>query len=146
MPVPDPQAGRTFICLITFFLFLSIAIGGGCLIAYTILPYPPSWLSYVGITFVCLPWLFWLLTFVYRLLSRSLGFRMVVGSGGNASGDTVTREIEPPGQNLESPPEETPRQCPSGDGNKSKERTSSSSSSSVASHESEMPFAISMGS
>ncbi|XP_010526985.1 PREDICTED: uncharacterized protein LOC104804402 [Tarenaya hassleriana] len=154
MAVPDPGAGQAFVYLVTFFLLLSIAVGGGCLIAYTILPYPPSWLSYVGITFVCLPWLFWLLTFVYRLLSRALGFRMVVGSGGNADADTVTREIEPPGRNPESQHEETPAKVQSGqalmsnggqEGNRSKKRTSTSSNSSLASHESEMPLAISMG-
>lgn len=156
MPVPDPRAGQAFICLITLFLFLSIAVGGGCLIAYTVLPYPPVWLSYLGIFFVCLPWFFWFLTFAYRIVSRTFGFRMVVGSGGNnnnASGDSMPRDVDPPDQSLESPdddPETIPN--PQGqvlvsiEGNQSKKRMSTSSNSTVGSHESEMPLAISMGS
>ncbi|KAL0798264.1 hypothetical protein Bca101_053438 [Brassica carinata] len=110
MPVPDPGAGRVFIFLITLFLFLSIAVGGGCLIAYTILPYPPAWLSYLGIFFVCLPWSFWILTFAYRIVSRTFGFRMVIGSGGNSNNANVEpmpRDVDPPEQSLE-PPDDDP--------------------------------------
>ncbi|CAH8352871.1 unnamed protein product [Eruca vesicaria subsp. sativa] len=153
MPVPDPRAGQAFICLITLFLFLSIAVGGGCLIAYTVLPYPPIWLAYLGIFFVCLPWFFWILTFSYRIVSRSFGFRMVIGSGGNnnnPNGEAKPRDLDPPEQSLESPdgdPEAMVR--PQGqilmsmEGNQSKKRMSTSS---VGSHESEMPLANSMGS
>ncbi|CAA7048711.1 unnamed protein product [Microthlaspi erraticum] len=159
MPVPDPRAGQAFICLITFFLFLTIAVGGGCLIAYTILPYPPIWLSYLGIFFVCLPWFFWILTFAYRILSRTFGFRMVVGSGGgnnnnnNGNGESMPQDVDPPDESLE-PPGDDPEAIPppqgqvlvSVEGNQSKKRMSTSSSSTVNSHESEMPLAISMGS
>ncbi|KAJ4899056.1 putative membrane lipoprotein [Raphanus sativus] len=154
MPVPDPQAGRAFICLITLFLFLSIAVGGGCLIAYTILPYPPIWLSYLGIFFVCLPWFFWILTFVYRIVSRTFGFRMVIGSGGNdntASRETMPSDLDPPEKSLEPLDNDNPEDIanPQGqvlvsmEGNQSKKRMSTSS---VGSHESEMPLAISMAS
>ncbi|KAG2249707.1 hypothetical protein Bca4012_086925 [Brassica carinata] len=153
MPVPDPRAGQAFICLITLFLFLSIAVGGGCLIAYTVLPYPSIWLAYIGIFFVCLPWFFWILTFSYRIVSRTFGFRMVIGSGGNnnsANGEAKPRELDPPEQSLESPNDEPEAMArPQGhilmsmEGNQSKKRMSTSS---VGSHESEMPLAISMGS
>ncbi|EOA19008.1 hypothetical protein CARUB_v10007659mg [Capsella rubella] len=161
MPVPDPRAGQAFICLITLFLFLSIAVGGGCLIAYTVLPYPPVWLSYLGIFFVCLPWSFWILTFAYRIISRTFGFRMVIGSGGgnnnnnnNANGEAMPRDIDPPEQSLESPDDDEPETIahPQGqvlvsmEGNQSKKRMSTSSNSTINSHESEMPLAISMGS
>ncbi|KAM6563412.1 hypothetical protein CsatB_023410 [Cannabis sativa] len=81
MPVRDPRAGRAFICVISWFLFLTIAGGGGCLIMYMILPETntTSWLPVVGITLVCLPWLFWLSTFMYRILSRIFGFRIGIG-------------------------------------------------------------------
>ncbi|KAF2531075.1 hypothetical protein F2Q70_00033343 [Brassica cretica] len=138
MPVPDPQAGRAFICLITLFLFLSIAVGGGCLIAYTILPYPPIWLSYLGIFFVCLPWFFWILTFVYRIISRTFGFRMVIGSGGNdntASRETMPSDLDPPEKSLEPLDNDDPEDIahPQGqvlvsmEGNQSKKRMSTSS-------------------
>ncbi|XP_009108970.1 uncharacterized protein LOC103834657 [Brassica rapa] len=152
MPVPDPGAGRVFIFLITLFLFLSIAVGGGCLIAYTILPYPPVWLSYLGIFFVCLPWSFWILTFAYRIVSRTFGFRMVIGSGGNnnnATGESNARDIDPPEQSLEAQdddPEAITHPQGQVEGNQSKKRMSTSSNSTVDSHESEMPLAISMGS
>ncbi|CAG7898471.1 unnamed protein product [Brassica rapa] len=141
MPVPDPGAGRVFIFLITLFLFLSIAVGGGCLIAYTILPYPPVWLSYLGIFFVCLPWSFWILTFAYRIVSRTFGFRMVIGSGGNnnnATGESNARDIDPPEQSLEAQdddPEAIAHPQGQVEGNQSKKRMSTSSNSTVDSHE-----------
>uniref|UniRef100_M4D1C6 MIF4G domain-containing protein n=1 Tax=Brassica campestris TaxID=3711 RepID=M4D1C6_BRACM len=141
MPVPDPGAGRVFIFLITLFLFLSIAVGGGCLIAYTILPYPPVWLSYLGIFFVCLPWSFWILTFAYRIVSRTFGFRMVIGSGGNnnnATGESNARDIDPPEQSLEAQdddPEAITHPQGQVEGNQSKKRMSTSSNSTVDSHE-----------
>ncbi|KAL6346059.1 hypothetical protein AAG906_025339 [Vitis piasezkii] len=42
---------------------------------------------------VCLPWLFWLLTILYRLISRTCGFRMGGSYGGNGvrgGGGSVT--------------------------------------------------------
>lgn len=41
-----------------------------------------TWLLYVGMALVCLPWFFWLVLCVYRCISRSLGFRIVFGGGG----------------------------------------------------------------
>ncbi|RVW29505.1 hypothetical protein CK203_077379 [Vitis vinifera] len=42
-----------------------------------------SWLPVAGVLLVCLPWLFWLLTILYRLISRTCGFRMGGSYGGN---------------------------------------------------------------
>lgn len=88
MPVADPISGRLFIWIITFFLFLSIAIGGAFLIVYILLPPTESvsWLPIAGVVLVCLPWMFWLITCLYRVFSRALGFRVVLGAGGGGGG------------------------------------------------------------
>ncbi|XP_062114473.1 uncharacterized protein LOC133825562 [Humulus lupulus] len=90
MPVRDPRAGRAFVWVISWFLFLTIAAGGGCLIMYMILPETntTSWLPVVGITLVCLPWFFWLSTFLYRVLSRVFGFRIGIGGNNNSNNHT----------------------------------------------------------
>ncbi|KAF3440623.1 hypothetical protein FNV43_RR18907 [Rhamnella rubrinervis] len=90
MPVNDPRAGRAFVWLVASLLFVSVAVGGGCLITYMVLPeshHTSSWLPVVGVTLVCLPWLFWFLTFVYRIVSRVFGFRVGIGSGGGVVDD-----------------------------------------------------------
>lgn len=83
MPVNDPGAGRAFVWLVACLLFVCVAAGGGCLVMYVVLPDSDtsSWLPLAGVTLVCLPWLFWFLTFLYRIISRVCGFR--VGIGGN---------------------------------------------------------------
>lgn len=88
MPIADPISGRIFIWLIATFLFLSIAVGGSFLILYIVLPQNKSrpWLPVAGVILVCLPWLFWFLTCFYRLISRALGFRVVLGGGNNGGG------------------------------------------------------------
>ncbi|KAK2656289.1 hypothetical protein Ddye_009341 [Dipteronia dyeriana] len=89
----ESRGGYKLIWLISCFLFVSIAAGGGFLTMYMILPESPStsWLPLAGVTLVCLPWLFWFLTFFYRVVSRACGFRMVIpggGGGGGGKGDT----------------------------------------------------------
>ncbi|CAL0325207.1 unnamed protein product [Lupinus luteus] len=89
MPVSDPSSGRTFIWLITCFLFISILAGGACLVAYMVLPESEiaSWLPVLGVSLVCLPWAFWFFTFLYRVFSRCCGYRGVrVGNNGNGGG------------------------------------------------------------
>ncbi|KAL5820123.1 hypothetical protein ACOSQ4_023965 [Xanthoceras sorbifolium] len=83
------RSGYTVIWLISCFLFISIAAGGGFLVMYMVLPESPStsWLPLAGVTLVCLPWLFWFLTFFYRVVSRACGFRMVIGGVGVGVGD-----------------------------------------------------------
>jgi len=66
----------------------------------------------------------------------------------------MTRDLDPPEQSLESPDDDDPEPIahPQGqvlvsiEGNQSKKRMSTSSNSTIASHESEMPLAISMAS
>ena len=82
MSEPDPTAGHTYIWTISCILFICIAAGGGCLLAYISVPESQSsnLLPVLGFTLVCLPWIFWIVTIVYRITSRAFGFRMVIGS------------------------------------------------------------------
>ncbi|XWS41288.1 hypothetical protein CRYUN_Cryun17cG0068200 [Craigia yunnanensis] len=82
MSEPDPKAGHRYIWIISCILFICIAVGGGCLLAYMTMPESQSWnlLAILGFTLVCMPWIFWIITVVYRITSRALGFRMVIGS------------------------------------------------------------------
>ncbi|EOX92617.1 hypothetical protein QUC31_003733 [Theobroma cacao] len=82
MPEPDPKAGRAYIWTISCILFICIAAGGGCLLAYMTIPDSQSsvLLPALGFTLVCLPWIFWITTVIYRITSRAFGFRMVIGS------------------------------------------------------------------
>lgn len=88
MPILDPRAGYAAIWIVSCFLFLSIAVGGGFLLMYMILPESDStyWLPIAGVTLVCLPWLFWLCTCLYRIISRLSGFRMSIGGVGGGAG------------------------------------------------------------
>lgn len=85
---PETRPGSAFIWLISSVLFLSIAAGGGCLVVYMLQPNSPysTWLPFAGVAFVCLPWLFWVLTCFYRLISRAFGFRVGVAPGGGGGG------------------------------------------------------------
>lgn len=127
MPVSDPSSGRTFIWIIAGLLFISVAAGGACLVAYLLLPESEtstSWIPEIGVGLVSLPWLFWLLTFLYRIFSRIFGCRVSVGGGNwvpTANADVeVAVASHAKGDNL------------------------LNRASSVASHESEMTFAKSM--
>ncbi|KAL2934410.1 Stress response protein NST1 [Bienertia sinuspersici] len=71
---------RCYIWVIAIFLFSCILSGGTFLVLYMVSqPETPttSWYPIIGIVLVCLPWFFWVLTVLYRILSRTLGFRMV---------------------------------------------------------------------
>ncbi|XP_014523779.1 uncharacterized protein LOC106780062 [Vigna radiata var. radiata] len=118
----DPSPGRTFIWIITGLLFISIVAGGACLVAYLLLPESEtssSWIPEIGVALVCLPWLFWLLTFFYRVLSRTFGCRVTIGGVGSADVEVACR---------------------------AKGAANLNRDSSVASHESEMALAKSMAS
>ncbi|KAL5554953.1 hypothetical protein UlMin_037189 [Ulmus minor] len=161
MLVSDPRAGRAFIWLIYSFLFISIAVGGGCLVMYMILPdtTTTSWLPVVGVTLVCLPWLFWLFTFFYRIFSRVIGFRIGIGNragsgrGGGAGGNSVVQADGagasdlpvgfPNGRNGQFEAAVTVHEEDDGH-NDRKRNVLSSCNSSNTSHESAMPLASSM--
>jgi len=51
-------------------------------VAYMTLPESQSsiLLPTFGFILVCMPWLFWISTVLYRIVSRAFGFRMVIGS------------------------------------------------------------------
>ncbi|KAG5067189.1 hypothetical protein JHK86_010920 [Glycine max] len=88
MPLaPDPSYGRSFIWITACFLFICVLAGGGCLVEYMVFPESevPPWMPLLGFTLICLPWAFWLLTFLYRVLSRCCGCRF--GFGGGCGGD-----------------------------------------------------------
>ncbi|KAH1135270.1 hypothetical protein GYH30_013171 [Glycine max] len=106
MPVSDPSSGRMFIWII----------------AETSSSLDTRDWGTVGL--LCLPWLFWLLTFLYRIFSRIFGCRVSVGGGNwvpTANADVeVAVASHAKGDNL------------------------LNRASSVASHESEMTFAKSM--
>ncbi|KAL2347215.1 hypothetical protein Fmac_001215 [Flemingia macrophylla] len=131
MPEADPSAERIFIWIIACILFICVLAGGGCLVAYMVLPASqvPPWTPRVGIVLVCLPWAFWLLTFLYRIFSRCCGFRInVAGVGREALGDGGGHAI-----------------IASREANV-KENNGINRTFSVASHESQMPLAKSMAS
>ncbi|KAL4352051.1 hypothetical protein GQ457_06G034620 [Hibiscus cannabinus] len=80
MTEPDRDASRLYVWTIACILFVFLVAGGGCLLAYITVPeYQSSnLLPVLGLIFVCMPWIFWILTVLYRLLSRAFGFRMVL--------------------------------------------------------------------
>ncbi|XP_027343135.1 uncharacterized protein LOC113855705 [Abrus precatorius] len=127
MPVSDPTSGRTFIWIIAGLLFVSLMTGGACLVAYMVLPESEttSWIPTLGVTLVCLPWVFWLLTFIYRIFSRCFGCRFSIGGGAGAGAGNcaVNADVE------------VPPHAKGGGLNRA---------SSVASHESEMALTKSM--
>lgn len=134
---------------------------------YMILPETTatSWLPIVGITLVCLPWFFWLSTFLYRVFSRVFGCRIGVGgcSGGGESNDNNGAKDDSPSPFDRPPPEESGQMAENGarqvqfeaavtvhenderdqDHDRSKDSIVSRNSS-VVSHESELPLASSM--
>ncbi|KAK4264711.1 hypothetical protein QN277_025849 [Acacia crassicarpa] len=84
MPAPEYSNGRAYIWITACVLFICIVAGGACLAAYVLLPEDKvaSWLPEAGVILVCLPWAFWFLTFIYRIVSRAFGFRVWCGGGG----------------------------------------------------------------
>lgn len=142
----DPSAGRAFIWIVTCFLFFSILMGGACLVIYMILPETETttWLPIVGLSLVCLPWFFWLLTFFYRIVSRACGFRVSLGIGADAGG-AVPANNNANANNHASGGESPRRQDPNNEDDDQR-RSNSSSNNSVVSRESEVPLAITMGS
>ncbi|BAT79183.1 hypothetical protein LR48_Vigan04g128900 [Vigna angularis] len=135
---PDRSYGRTLIWIIAIILFTCVLVGGGCLTEYMVLPESkvPSWILVLGFFLLSLPWVFWLLTFLYQIFSRCCGCRigfdveregLKVGGGDRGSGGGATATVDDP--NVK----------PNANGI---DRTLSVLS--VASHESQMPLAKSM--
>lgn len=74
----NPKVGGCYIWVISFILFIFTFSGAIFLVLYITAPESStaSWYPVIGVSLVCLPWFFWLLTFLYRILSRACGFRM----------------------------------------------------------------------
>ncbi|CAJ2676820.1 hypothetical protein L195_g002170 [Trifolium pratense] len=137
MPVSDPSSGRVFIWIITCLLFISLIAGGVCLAAYLILPESEtsSWIPIAGVALVCLPWTFWFFTCLYRIFSRCCGCRVRLGvNGGGGGGGNWGGANAPKNADVEVANQST------------KGGNELNRMSSVASHESEMALAKSMGS
>lgn len=171
MPIPDPRAGRAFVWLVSCFLFISIAAGGSFLAMYMLLPESRTWFAVAGVILVCLPWVFWIFTCLYRIVSRSCGFRMIIGGGdmagaagggkGGSGGGSGSNHGNNNNNNNGSVSKkdmnfDEPVSTQDGGGsergrsnNETKNRKGSSSSSghsSITSHESERPLALSIAS
>ncbi|WVZ19826.1 hypothetical protein V8G54_007148 [Vigna mungo] len=127
---PDRSYGRTLVWIIAFILFMCVLVGGGCLAEYMVLPESkvPSSILVLGFFLLSLPWVFWLLTFLYQIFSRCCGCRigfdveregLEVGGGGGATATVDDPNVKPNANGID--------------------RTLS-----VASHESQMPLAKSM--
>ncbi|KAL4332431.1 hypothetical protein GQ457_07G007020 [Hibiscus cannabinus] len=171
MPQPESSIGRTFIWTISCILFISVTIGAGCLLVYITSPESQSsnLLPILGFILVCMPWIFWIATIIYRITSRAFGFRMVagnlygnssstsksvddgsVGGGGITVGDKDIDGAEIIDGSAKSQPN-SPKNGEAKNGGqciKKGSRPSSTSSNdvSITSHESEMPLSSSKAS
>ncbi|KAG6571341.1 hypothetical protein SDJN03_30256, partial [Cucurbita argyrosperma subsp. sororia] len=147
MSLVDPSAGRAFVWFVFFSLFLCILSGGACLLVYIILPETEStaWLPVAGLSLVCLPWFFWILTFFYRVISRACGFRVSLAMAMSAN-DTNDDDNNNNNSSGESPRCDARAQAEEDGNNDDQRRSNLSSNNSIMSRESEIPFAISMGS
>lgn len=152
---------RCYIWVIAIFLFSCILSGGTFLVLYMTQPETPttSWYPIIGIVLVCLPWFFWLLTVLYRILSRTLGFRMVcwgrgvfpVNSTRNGNAPPTDSAGDEEGSALENGNtinNAAAKKSPRGDSSKQVHFADSvaQGGSSTASHESELPLKTSMAS
>ncbi|XP_028766031.1 uncharacterized protein LOC114723949 [Neltuma alba] len=130
MPASNPSSGPNSIYIIACILLTCQLAGGACLASYLLLPESEnsSSLAIAGVALVCLPWVFWTFTFLYRILSRTFGFRL--GTGGAGCG----------GGNFPNVPKNA--NSGSGEGTDQGGPNGLKRALSVASHESEMPLNI----
>ncbi|KAK9673178.1 hypothetical protein RND81_12G151100 [Saponaria officinalis] len=80
MSAPEnPKVGGCYIWVISFLLFVFTVSGAAFLLLYVTQPASATTSRYaiIGVSLVFLPWIFWVLTFFYRVLSRCCGFRMI---------------------------------------------------------------------
>ncbi|CAM0874730.1 unnamed protein product [Alopecurus aequalis] len=83
-------AGSPLVWVVTALLLLSVLGGGGCLVAYVLLPpgESPVWIPAVGLSLVALPWAFWLATSAYRCVTTRSADRAVAPA---ATGSILSR-------------------------------------------------------
>ncbi|KAI9079710.1 hypothetical protein K1719_038331 [Acacia pycnantha] len=129
MPASNPNSGPNSIYVIACTLLICLLAGGACLASYLLLPASKasSSLAVAGVTLIGLPWAFWALTFLYRILSRTFGFRLGAGEANCGGGG---------GGNFTNAPENA--NTGSGEGNVQGGPNELNRALSVASHESEM--------
>ncbi|KAL9235003.1 hypothetical protein vseg_009809 [Gypsophila vaccaria] len=90
MPAPEnPKVGGCYIWFISFLLFVFTVSGAVFLLLYVTQPASATTSRYaiIGVALVFLPWVFWFLTFFYRVLSRNCGFRMICFGTGYPDND-----------------------------------------------------------
>lgn len=145
MPMPAVEKRRSDIRIwIVAFLFMLFIISGGIILAmYMTLPESKdtAWYPIAGMVLVAIPWLFWLLTFLYRCCIK--------GDGGHPPVSP-----KPPSSDTSQPTEST-RDCPDGtwpaavepqegQGLQEQGKREEKEGDSPHSHESELPLALSM--
>ncbi|KAK9167315.1 hypothetical protein Scep_002506 [Stephania cephalantha] len=97
MPVPDSQAGDICVWFTSCFFFVAIVTGAIFLVLYISDPVAPAWFPVAGTVLVGLPWLFWILTFLYRCITTGLrdGSGATEGGGrprGGQNANTAPRD------------------------------------------------------
>ncbi|XP_054820462.1 uncharacterized protein LOC129319422 [Prosopis cineraria] len=132
MPASNPSSGPHSIYIVACILSICLLAGGACLASYLLLPESEnsSSLAVAGVILVCLPWAFWIVTFLYRVLSRTFGFRLGAGGAANCGGGGGGNFIDVPKN----------ANAGSGEGNDQGGPNGLNRALSVTSHESEMPL------
>ncbi|WOL02356.1 hypothetical protein Cni_G11075 [Canna indica] len=134
------EGDRSVSCCIWFtscFFFLILLVGGALLVLYIALPDSPDtdWLPVAGMALVAIPWLFWILMCVYRYITRPKDdierppMRAAAVAPATGSGATYTN-------NAASAARREAAAAPAAG--------AGGGDSSLASHESEVPLALSM--
>lgn len=71
MPPPGGRAGSICVYVVSSLLLLAIVVGGAFLVLYITLPETPAtaWFPAAGMSLVATPWIFWIVMFLYRVVS-----------------------------------------------------------------------------
>lgn len=101
MPALNPSSGPNSIYVIACTLFICLLAGGACLLLLPVSEASSS-LEVAGVTLIGLPWAFWALTFLYRILSRTFGFRLGAGEANCSGGGGGNFTNAPENANTES--------------------------------------------
>ncbi|XP_077224224.1 uncharacterized protein LOC143857673 [Tasmannia lanceolata] len=176
--MPPPLEGNTCVWIISCLFFLVIIAGGGFFAMYITLPESSetSWFPLAGMALVGIPWVFWLMTFVYRCLFKGgvVGPERAQLPPNNVSPTPPVVTLGAPksptdspvdspggarrvrfggavvmgtrGQSGEAPAVQSHGEDEGGEGDSSSHVTSASDASSLASRECEFPLAFAMSS
>ncbi|XP_039125451.1 neuronal PAS domain-containing protein 3-like [Dioscorea cayenensis subsp. rotundata] len=74
MPASEGRAGNVCIWIIACLFFILILSGGTFLVLYITLPASPvtAWFPIAGLVLVGIPWLFWIMTCIYRSITLNI--------------------------------------------------------------------------